>query len=462
MTGISAPSILVTPLQRGVLTACAMGAALMQALDGTIANVALPYMQGSMATSQEQINWVLTSYIVAAAIMTAPTGFLSARFGTTRLFLVSVTGFTIASVLCGLAQTLDQLVLCRVIQGIFGASLVPLSQTLMLDIYPVEQRGSAMALWTVGVTVGPIIGPILGGWLTQEYSWRWVFFVNVPFGIAAALGLRACLPKNRPGKAIPLDWVGFCSLSLAIGALQTLLDRGEQLDWFASREIIVEACLCGLGIYIFLIQIMFAPKPFLSVRVLTDLNFIIGIIFIFIVGLVLYATLALLSPYLQLLMNYPIMTAGLVLAPRGAGIIASTVICGRLSGRVSARLLVAIGIFISAYALYAMEGWTPDVSETTVILVGFVQGFSIGFVFVPLSITTFSTLPATLRTEAAGIYSLMRNLGSAIGISVTGALLVINTQVNHAIVSGRLTPFDRQLQRFICCRSGIMPRPRAS
>jgi DHA2 family multidrug resistance protein len=225
-------------------------------------------------------------------------------------------------------------------------------------------------------------------------------------------GLIIFLPKNRPGKAISLDWIGFCALSLAIGALQTLLDRGEQLDWFSSSEIIIEACLCALGSYIFLIQIMFAPKPFLSVRMLTDLNFIVGLIFIFIVGLVLDATLALLSPYLQLLMNYPVVTAGLVLAPRGAGIIASTVVCGRLTGKVNDRLLVGFGIFVSAYALYAMEGWTPDVSETTVVWAGFVQGFSIGFVFVPLSVTSFSTLPASLRTEATGIFNLMRNLAA--------------------------------------------------
>jgi DHA2 family multidrug resistance protein len=352
-------------------------------------------------------------------------------------------------VLCGGAQTLDQIILFRIIQGMFGAALVPLSQTLMLDIYPVEQRGSAMAIWATGVTVGPVLGPILGGWLTESYSWRWVFFVNIPFGVIAALGLFAFLPRKQVKKFVSLDWVGFCSLSLAIGALQTLLDRGEQLDWFNSPEIVIEACLCGLGLYIFLVQIVLAPKPFISLRLLSDLNFLVGITFIFMVGLTLFATMALLAPYVQQLMNYPVITAGLTLAPRGGGTMLSMIICGRLVGKVDARLLASTGITFSVYALYEMERWTPDISQFTIIWVGLIQGLSIGFIFVPLSITSFATLPLALRAEGAGIYSLMRNLGSSIGISITAALLEINSQINHAIIAGNLTPFDRQLQMYV-------------
>jgi DHA2 family multidrug resistance protein len=431
---------------RGVLTICTILATLMQSLDGTIANVALPYMQGSVSASQDQINWVLTSYIVAAAIMTAPTGFLAARFGRTRLFVTSVVGFTIASVLCGLAQSLSQIVLFRLLQGVFGAALVPLSQSVMFDIYPPARRASAMALWGMGVMIGPILGPTLGGWLTENLDWRWVFYINVPFGLLATFGLATFLKETPRSTAVKLDWVGFGALSLGIGAFQMMLDRGELLDWFSSTEIIAEAVLAALGFYLFIVQTILAPKPFLSPKLFTDLNFVVGVIFIFVVGLILYATLALLTPYLQVLMNYPVVTAGVALAPRGAGTMLAMLICGRLVGKVSTRLLVSIGFAATAYALYEMTGWTPDIAESTIIGVGFIQGLSIGFVFVPLSTLTFATLPTELRTQATGIYSLMRNIGSAIGISVTGALLQSNTQVNHEEIGSAVTPFNRMLE----------------
>jgi MFS transporter, DHA2 family, multidrug resistance protein len=440
-----APAPLSTA-NRIIVTACTVLATLMQSLDSTIANVALPYMQGTMSASQEEINWVLTSYIVAAAIMTAPTGFLAARFGRTRLFVTAVTGFTVASVLCGLAQSLDEIVMFRVLQGMFGAALVPLSQAVMYDIYPVEQRGGAMALWTMGVMIGPIFGPILGGWLTENYSWRWVFYINVPFGVVTVFGLLTFLKETSHGNSARLDWIGFGALSLAIGAFQTMLDRGETLDWFASREIMVEACLAGLGFYVFLVQFCLAPRPFLSPRLFADLNFVVGVTLYFIMGLIMYATLALLAPYLQTLMNYPVVTAGVVLAPRGGGLMVAALVCGRLIGKVGARVLVGIGFVTGAYALYEMTSWTPDVSEWTMVSVGFTQGISMGFLTIPINIITFATLPPELRTEAAGIYSLMRNLGSAIGISVTGALLEINTQINHAMIAGEVTPFNRALQ----------------
>jgi DHA2 family multidrug resistance protein len=431
---------------RTMVTICTVLATLMQSLDSTIANVALPFMQGSMSASQEEINWVLTSYIVAAAIMTAPTGFLAARFGRTKLFVIAIVGFTIASILCGMAQSLGQIVVFRVFQGMFGASLVPLSQAVMYDIYPPEQRGAAMSVWTMGVMVGPIFGPILGGWLTANYNWRWVFYINVPVGILAAAGLLTFLKETSYSRSVKLDWIGFGALSIAIGAFQTMLDRGETLDWFASREIMIEACLAGLGFYVFLVQFSLAPRPFLSPRLFADLNFVVGIILYAVNGLIMYATLALLAPYLQTLMNYPVVTTGLVLAPRGVGILLAAMICGRVLGKVGPRVLLGIGLIIGTYVLYEMTFWTPDISEWTIVSVGVGQGFSVGFVAIPLNITAFATLPPERRTEGTSVYALMRNLGSSIGISVTGALLQTNTQVNHAIVAGEVNPFNRALQ----------------
>ena len=421
-------------------------ATLMQSLDSTIANVALPYMQGTMSASQDEINWVLTSYIVAAAIMTAPTGFLAARFGRTRLFVTAVVGFTVASALCGVAESLGEIVLFRVMQGMFGAALVPLSQSVMYELYPPEQRAKAMGLWTMGVMMGPICGPNLGGWLTEKYSWLWVFYINVPFVIVKAIGLLTFLKETSYGRSAKLDWLGFGALSLAIGAFQMMLDRGETLDWFSSREIVLEACIAGVCFYIFLVQFFLAPRPFLSPRLFKDANFAVGGLLYAIMGLIMYASLALLAPYLQTLMNYPVMTAGIVLAPRGAGLMLAALICGRVIGRTSSRLLVGFGFVVGAYVLYQMTLWTPDISEWSVISVGFTQGISIGFLAIPINIIAFATLPAAIRTEGTSIYSLMRNLGSAIGISITGALLEVNTQVNHALMADDVTPFNRALQ----------------
>lgn len=424
---------------RGALTVCVMLATLMQALDTTIANVALPYIQGSVAASQDQIEYVLTSYIVAAAIMTPPTGFLAARFGLKRLFLISVAGFTAASMLCGTASSLGGIVLFRILQGFFGAALVPLSQTVLLDINPKERHGSAMALWGVAVMAGPVLGPVLGGWLTQDYSWRWVFFINLPVGLLTFLGILTFLRESPRSSSVRLDWLGFGSLSIAVGALQMLLDRGEELDWFSSPEIVLEAMVCGSAFYVFLVHTFTARRPFVRPDLFANRNFTAGTFFVFIVGLTYYASLALQPPYLQNLMGYPVITAGLTMGPRGIGTMAAMLVVGQLIGRADTRLLLGIGLGFSAWTFYVMTGWTPDVSQTTVILVGVVQGVGLGFLFTPLSVVTLSTLASERRTEAAGLYSLSRNIGSSIGISVVNSLLVRNTQVNHADISQPLT-----------------------
>jgi DHA2 family multidrug resistance protein len=430
---------------RGVLTICVMLATIMQALDTTIANVALPYMMGSLSATLDQINWVLTSYIVAAAIMTPVTGFLTARFGRKRIFLVTVAGFTGASVLCGMAASLEQMVLFRLLQGVFGAPLVPLSQSVLLDSYPKEKHGSAMALWGIGVMVGPILGPTLGGWLTEYYNWRWVFYINLPVGILTFVGLSAFLAETKLSR-IKLDWIGFLSLGLAIGALQMMLDRGEQLDWFSSLEVQIEAGLTVLGFYLFIVQTLTAEQPFIDPRIFRDRNFAVGLMFIFVVGIILLATLALLTPYLQNLMGYPVLTAGLVLAPRGFGTMLAMMICGRLINRVDPRLLLATGFALTAQVLWEMTGFTPDVSQWTLIRTGVTQGMELGFMFVPLSTITFATLTPEFRTQGTALYSLSRNIGSSIGISFVTFLLVRNTQAMHSAITEHVTPYNDALR----------------
>ena len=431
---------------RAAITVCVILATLMQALDTTIANVALPYMQGSVSASQDQIAWVLTSYIVAAAIITPPTGYLAGRFGLKRLFLFSVAGFTVASMLCGMAQSLVQIVLFRVLQGMFGAALVPLSQTVLLNINPKERQGSAMALWGVAVMAGPVLGPVLGGWLTEAYSWRYVFYINLPIGILAFLGLSTFLSETARDGTAKLDWFGFGTLSLAIGALQVLLDRGEELDWFSSREIAVEAVIGASALYLFLVHTFTAREPFVRPSLFRDRNFAAGTLFIAIVGLTYYASLALQPPFLQNLMNYPIVSAGIVMGPRGVGTMGAMLVVGRLIGRLDTRLLLGTGLGLTAWSFYAMTGWTPDISQTTIIVVGVVQGIGLGFIFVPLSVVTLSTLPATARAEGAGLYSLSRNIGSSVGISVVNSLLTRNTQVNHADIAQHVTAVNRMFE----------------
>jgi len=442
---LSAQASGAAPAHRGLVTVSIMLATIMQALDTTIANVALPHMQGSLAATQDQISWVLTSYIVAAAIMTPPTGFLSARFGRKRLFLASVAGFTVASMLCGAAQTLTQIVVFRLLQGVFGAALVPLSQAVLLDTYPRERHGSAMALWGVGVMVGPILGPTLGGWLTDSYNWRWVFYINLPFGLLALFGILAFVPETERDRR-RFDWFGFATLSIALGALQLVLDRGELKDWFGSTEIVIEAALAGLAFYLFLVQMATAERPFLEPALFKDRNFCIGLFFIFVVGIVLLATLALMPPFLQNLMGYPVITTGFVLAPRGIGTMIAMLIVGRLIGRVDSRLLMLSGLALTALSLWQMADFTTDVSEQTIITSGIIQGLGLGFIFVPLSTITFATLEPRFRTEAAGLFSLMRNIGSSIGVSVVTALLSQYTQINHAILSEHVSPYNPLLR----------------
>jgi DHA2 family multidrug resistance protein len=440
-------------LNTALITFGTVLATFMYALDTTIANVAMPHMQGSFAAGQDQITWVLTSYIVASAIMTPPTGWLSNRFGRRRLFLISIAGFAGASVLCGIASSLEQMVIFRVLQGMFGAALVPMSQSILLDSYPREKHGSAMAIWGMGSVVGPVLGPTLGGWLTDNYSWRWVFYINIPFGLLAFLVVSAAVPESKINRKLRFDTFGFAALSIALAALQMLLDRGEQLDWFGSTEIVIEAVLSGLFFYIFLVHIFTAERPFISPRLFVDRNFSIGLVFITAVGVVLYGTLALLPPLLQNLLGYPVFTAGLLMAPRGVGTMIAMFVVGRLVTKYDPRYLVLFGLALSAYSLWWIQGFSLNVPDWEIAGSGLIQGFGLGFVFVPLTTLTFATLATEWRNEGTGLYNLMRNIGSSIGISAVITLLTQNTQIMHAALAEHVTLFNRLfdapvLQRF--------------
>ncbi|MGE5538501.1 MAG: DHA2 family efflux MFS transporter permease subunit [Gemmatimonas sp.] len=434
------------PLNLPLITFGTVLATFMQALDATIANVALPHMQGGFSASYDQISWVLTSYIVAAAIMTPPTGWLSNRFGRKKLFLVSIAGFVIASVLCGLATSIYEMVAFRVLQGMAGAALVPLSQSVLLDSYPKERHGSAMAVWGMGAVVGPVLGPTLGGWLTDHYTWRWVFYINVPFGILAFLVISAAVAETKIDKGLRFDALGFGLISLAIASLQMFLDRGEQLDWFGSTEIVVEAVLAALAFYLFVVHAFTTKEPFISPKLFRDRNFSVSLIFISVVGVILFATMALLPPMLQGLMGYPVFSAGLLLAPRGIGTIFAMVFVGHLLQRVDARYLLVFGLAVSSYSFWWMSSFALALPQWDVAVSGLIQGFGLGFVWVPLTTIAYSTLLPEDRNEAAGVFNLMRNIGSSVGISSVVALLAQNTQRLHSALAANINATNPILQ----------------
>ena len=429
------------PLPSGdrlIVTIGVMMAVLLQVLDTTIANVALPHMQADLSASQDQINWVLTSYIVASAIALPISGWLADRIGRKRLLLISVVCFTVASVLCATATSLGEMVIFRTFQGVSGAFIVPLAQATLFDINPREKHGQAMALFGGGVMIGPILGPVLGGWLTDNYNWRWVFLVNLPVGILCTLIMMRFMPKTETHRR-NFDMFGFILLALALAGLQLFLDRGEQEDWLTSWEIRIELGLAISAAWMFVVHMFTANHPLFDRAMFKDRNFATGMLFMAVTGVLLLAGLALLPPLLQNLYGYSVLQSGFLTAPRGIGTLLSMLVAGRLTGRVDARLLVGIGVCFMGVSLYMMTGFAIDQPSRPVIMSGVVQGLGLGLIFVPLQSLAFETLPVRARTTAAALLNLSRNVGGSIGISVVSTQLVRLTQVAHADLAHNIT-----------------------
>jgi DHA2 family multidrug resistance protein len=437
-------SIAVTAFEpvknRGMITVSIMLATIMTALDTTIANVALPHMAGSVSASADQITWVLTSYIIATAIMTPVTGWLAGRLGRKRVFVVSIIGFTLASALCGAATSLPQIVLFRVLQGIFGASMMPLSQAVMLDIFTLEERGPAMAVWGMGVMVAPIIGPVLGGWLTDDFSWRWVFYINLPIGIVCLAGVYSFLQDDKEVVKRRFDITGFALLSVLLAAFQLFLDRGESNDWFHSTETQIEAAVAVVALVLFLIHSTLADKPFIPLDLFRDRNFAAASVLGIAVGLLVFSVLALLPPMLESLLGYPVITTGLVTAPRGLGSLVSMFFAGRLIGRVDTRLIILTGLSMFAVAFYQMSHFNLLMNAYLIASTGFIQGLGTGLVFMPMTTLAFATLAPAMRADGTGVFTLVRNLGNSAGISIMQAIFTSNAQVVHARLVQTLRP----------------------
>ena len=441
VTPASIEDVALLPVENHLLLIVGvMAATLLQVLDITIANVAIPHMQSTLGATPDTISWVLTSYIIASAVAMPITGWLSDRFGSRRLFIWSVAGFVVASMLCGTAQNLEEMVIFRALQGVAGAFIAPLSQAALLDTTRPSKQASIIALWGMGVMIGPILGPVLGGWITENWSWRWVFYVNVPVGALCLAILMAELPSREVVKR-RFDLFGFAMIAICLSCLQLLLDRGTHLDWFASTEIWIYAFLILSTAWAAVIHFAAAPQPLFDRHLFANVNFVVALLFMVVIGVVMFATMALLPPMLQGLFGYDVIDTGMVLMPRGVGVLLSMQLSGLLMRKgVDARWMVSIGFLIGAWSLYQMAGWSLDVDRHHIVMSGLIQGLGIGLVFIPLNTTAFATLPPQLRTDGSSLLNLTRSVGSSIGISVMMTLLSRNTQTSHSDLASHITP----------------------
>ncbi|HEX3699064.1 MAG TPA: MDR family MFS transporter [Phenylobacterium sp.] len=424
------------------ITGALMLATLMNTLDSTIANVALPHIQGSVSAAQDEITWVLTSYIIAAAIMTPLSGWLSQKIGLKRMLLISIGGFTFASILCGTATSLPQIVAYRLLQGIAGASLIPLSQTVMLNLYPQRLMPRVMSIWSAAVILGPIIGPTLGGWITENLTWRWVFYINLPVGILAFLGLYTFMGHDAGGRQRPFDFLGFGALVTFVLGFQIMVDRGPSQDWLDSKEIWIEGILAVMGLWVFIMQTATAKEPFFHRDLAKDGNFVGTTVFGFFVGALLFSTSALLPSFMQNLMGYSALQSGMASMPRGLGSLISFLAIPWLVQRFGARLVLFTGVLLNIWSTWQMGRFDLSMTVDPIMISGFIQGLGTGMMFAPLNTLGYATLDPSHRTEGTIVATMARSLGSSAGISIVQAMLIRDGVLAHARLSERLSSAD--------------------
>lgn len=434
-----------TPTERWIITATTLLASLLHSVNMSTAYVALPSMQGNLSATPDEIGWVVTAFIVASAIGTVLTGWLSVTFGRRVVFLGSIVGFTVSSVLCAVAGSLETLVLYRAIQGLVSAPLLPVSQAIMLDTWPRERHGFAMSIWSMGMILGPVAGPTLGAVLTEWYGWRYLFWLNVPLGLAAFVGVFLTLPEAAKRKA-GLDWIGVTTLIIAVACLQLVLDRGERLGWFSSTEIVVEAFLAVLCLYIFVVHALTAERPYINLAIFSDRNYVVGSLLIFVFGISVFASLFILPLFLQHIQGYPVITTGWIVSARGIGTFVAMLMAGWLADRFPNRWLILIGLAAVGFSNLHMTTWTANVSLTEVVWLTIINGYGMGLMWVSLSTVTFSTLAPSLRVEGAALFALVRAVGASFGTSIIVTLLTRTSQVSYVELRDHITPFNEALR----------------
>jgi len=441
----------ITGLERFFIIVSVMCATLIQTLDTTIVNVALPHMQGTLSATPDEITWVLTSYLVASGIFMPLTGYFTDRWGQKKYLLFSIIGFTVASALCGVAESLTQIVLFRLLQGLFGAGLVPLSQVIMTQVFPKEDRGKAMAIWGIGVMIGPILGPTLGGYLTDVASWRWTFYVNVPIGIFALLLAWRVVPDSEK-RSRNMDWWGLILIALAISGLQYTLDRGNQQDWYDADDICIATALFIVSTIVLVLYLFLrkgdTPAVF-NFHIFKDRNFAVGSALIALCGLGTYGTMVIQPLMLEGILNYPVLTTGLVMAPRGIAGIIGMILAGKLVTIINQKCLILIGIAIGAVGTYVGTWYSEDITPFWVIWPLILQGMGVSLLFVPLSTMAYSTLPTAVHAEASGLFSLLRVLGSSIGLSVCITFFSRHSQMAWNQLGGFISPYNPALRSYL-------------
>jgi len=436
-----------TRAQRVVITVPVLMASLLHAVNMSTAYVALPNIQGNLSATPDQISWIITAFVVASAIGTVLTGWLGSRFGRRPVFLASILGFTVTSLLCSSAGTLEALVLYRVLQGFVSAPLLPISQTIMLDTYPREQHGFAMSIWSMGMILGPVVGPTLGALLTEWYGWRYLFLINIPLGVLAYVAIFFTLPRN-PAAPRRLDWVGVISLIVAVGAFQMMLDRGEGENWFESPEVIAEAALAAIAFYVFVVHSLTADQPYINLAVFKDRNYVVGLCLIFVFGIAVFSSLFILPLFLQNVQHYPVLSAGWIVSTRGIGTMLAMMSAGYFADRMPAKYLILLGLACVGGSNLWMTDWNADVESSEVLSITLVNGFGMGLMWVTLTVVTFSTLSQQLRVEAAALFSLVRAIGASMGTSIIVSIMVRSAQVNYIQLREHVQVFNENLRPF--------------
>jgi len=434
----------LTPLQRLLILMSVTMATSLYSMTLMIVTVVLPEVQGSLSTTQDQMALVLTFNLVATAVVTPMTGWLVGRFGRRRVMLVALIGFIASTILCGLADSLAALVVFRVLQGAFGAPMVPLTQAITLDTYPRHLHGFAQSVFGMGVVVAPALGPVIGGYLTETYNWRWGFFITVPMGLLALAGIWAFVRDNRTPSPMRLDWTGFLTLSAAVVALQFTLDRGQRLDWFDSPEIVIESTIAIVAFYLFVAHTFTARRPFIDPRLLLDRNFCLGLLLVAMFGMVNFTPMALLPPLLEGVSGYPSSIIGMLVGMRGVGALGGF-FAAMYVGRLDPRIGMLLGFVLLGATGWYMGLFDPNVDVMSVVLVSVIQGFAIGVAWVPLSIATFSTLDPRYLPEATALFHLLRNIGSSVFISISVAVIQRTGQVNYAELGQAVSPYNERL-----------------
>lgn len=433
--------------ERIIITIPVLMASLLHAVNMSTAYVALPNIQGNLSARPDQVGWVITAFVVATAVGTVLTGWLSGRFGRRKVFLGSIVGFTVTSALCGIAGTLEELVFYRMLQGFVSAPLLPISQAIMLDTYPRRLHGFAMSIWSLGMILGPIVGPTLGALLTEYYGWRYLFSINIPLGVAAFIAIVVTLPEAEFRKQA-LDWIGVTSLVVGVSFLQLMLDRGERLDWFDSAEIVIEAAVAALAFYIFVVHSLTHPRPYLNLAIFKDRNFVVGLSLIFMFGIAVFSSLFILPLFLQNVQDYPVLSAGWIVSVRGVGTMIAMMMGGTLADRFQAKYLILLGLICVGVSNVVMTQWTSEVQIDEIVWVTVVNGYGMGMMWVTLTTVTFSTLAQSFRVEGAALFALIRSIGASMGTSVIVAILVRSSQVNYIEMRNHINTFAETLKGF--------------